>query len=137
MAIVGFGLGILIARSFGFIRIYYPIIRMVTVPCLVPFQPAIGFIRHRYFHRTGGKSIFAYLHRWAGRCLIALGVIKAGLSFRVTGVGLSVAPVGAVIAYGVVAGIIGLGYLCLDCSAFYSQRTQSLLFLADTRRCFM
>lgn len=110
LAIAGFGIGISMARSLGFIRMYHPIIGMVTVPCLILFQPAMGFLQHRYFHKTGGKSGFAYLHRWLGRCLIILGVINAGLGFRLTGVGLSIAPVGAVIAYSVVAGIIGIGY---------------------------
>ncbi|RJE26402.1 integral membrane protein [Aspergillus sclerotialis] len=110
LAIAGFGIGISMARSLGFIRMYHPIIGMVTVPCLILFQPAMGFLQHRYFQKTGGKSVFAYLHRWLGRCLIILGVINAGLGFRLTGVGLSIAPVGAVIAYSVVAGIIGLGY---------------------------
>lgn len=110
LVIVGFGIGISMARSLGFIWMYHPIIGMVTVPCLIIFQPAMGFLQHRYFHRTGGKSVFAYLHRWLGRCLIALGIINAGLGFRLTGIGLSIAPVRAVIAYGVVAGIIGLGY---------------------------
>ncbi|KAJ6024688.1 hypothetical protein N7540_005485 [Penicillium herquei] len=110
LAIAGFGIGISMARSLGFIRMYHPIIGMVTVPCLILFQPVMGFLQHRYFHKTGGKSVFAYLHRWLGRCLIILGVINAGLGFRLTGVGLSIAPVGAVIAYSVVAGIMGLGY---------------------------
>jgi hypothetical protein len=110
LAIAGFGIGISMARSLGFIRMYHPIIGMVTVPCLIIFQPAMGFLQHRYFHKTGGKSVYAYLHRWLGRCFIILGVINAGLGFRLTGIGLSIAPVGAVIAYSVVAGIIGIGY---------------------------
>ena len=110
LATAGFGIGISMARSLGFIRMYHPIIGMVTVPCLILFQPAMGFLQHRYFRKTGGKSVFAYLHRWLGRCLIILGVINAGLGFRLTGIGLPIAPLGAVIAYSVVAGIIGLGY---------------------------
>jgi hypothetical protein len=110
LAIAGFGIGISMARSLGFIRMYHPIIGMVTVPCLILFQPAMGLLQHRYFHKTGGKGVFAYLHRWLGRCLITLGIINAGLGFRLTGIGLSIAPLGAVIAYSVVAGIIGLGY---------------------------
>jgi hypothetical protein len=110
LAIAGFGIGISMARNLGFIGMYHPIIGMVTVPCLILFQPVMGYLQHRYFHKTGGKSAFAYLHRWLGRCLITLGIINAGLGFRLTGIGLSIAPVGAVIAYSVVAGIIGLGY---------------------------
>jgi hypothetical protein len=110
LAIAGFGIGISMARSLGFIRMYHPIIGMVTVPRLILFQPVMGFLQHRYFHKTGGKSVFAYLHRLLGRCLIILGIINAGLGFLLTGIGLSIAPLGAVIAYSVVAGIIGLGY---------------------------
>ncbi|GKZ25180.1 hypothetical protein AbraIFM66951_001124 [Aspergillus brasiliensis] len=110
LAIAGFGIGISMARSLGLIGTYHPIVGMVTVPCLILFQPAMGLLQHRYFRKTGGKSAFAYLHRWLGRCLIMLGVINAGLGFRLTGVGLSIAPVGAVIAYSVVAGIIGIVY---------------------------
>ncbi|KAJ6132260.1 hypothetical protein N7471_007475 [Penicillium samsonianum] len=113
LAIAGFAIGISMARSLGFISMYHPIIGMVTVPCLILFQPAMGFLQHRYFRKTGGKSVFAYLHRWFGRCLIILGVINAGLGFRLTGIGLSIAPVGAVIAYSVVAGIIGLVYILI------------------------
>jgi hypothetical protein len=111
MAIAGFGIGISMARSLGLIRMYHPIIGMVTVPSLVLFQPAMGFIQHRYFQRTGGKSAFAYLHRWVGRCLIVLGIINAGLGFRLAGIGLPIAPVGAVIAYAVVAGLVGICYI--------------------------
>lgn len=136
LAIVGFGIGISMARSLGFVQMYHPIIGMVTVPCLVLFQPAMGFIQHRYFHRTRDKSVFAYLHRWIGRCLIVLGVINAGLGFRLTGVGLSIAPVGAVIAYGVVAGIFGLGY-ALTVLLLPLRERGSLRFLAGTRRYFM
>ena len=95
------------ARNLGFVRMYHPIIGMVTVPCLVLFQPAIGFIQHRYFLRTRDNSVFAYLRWWVGLCLVVLGVINAGRGFRLTGVGLSIAPAGAVITYGVVAGILG------------------------------
>lgn len=110
LAIAGMGIGISMARSLDLIQTYHPIIGMVTVPCLILFQPAMGFLQHRYFHKTGGKSVFAYLHRWLGRCLMTLGIINAGLGFRLTHIGLSIAPVGAVIAYGVVAGIVGLVY---------------------------
>ncbi|KAJ5980300.1 hypothetical protein N7481_007598 [Penicillium waksmanii] len=110
LAIAGFGIGISMARSLGFIGMYHPIIGMVTVPCLILFQPAMGLIQHRYFRSTGSKGVFSYIHRWFGRCFIVLGIINAGLGFRLTGIGLPIAPVGAVIAYGVVAGIVGLVY---------------------------
>jgi hypothetical protein len=48
LVIVGFGVGISMARSLGFIRMYHPIIGMVTVPCLILFQPAMGFLQHSF-----------------------------------------------------------------------------------------
>ncbi|KAJ5606611.1 hypothetical protein N7510_009392 [Penicillium lagena] len=110
LAIAGMGIGIKMAKSLDLIQTYHPIIGMVTVPCLILFQPAMGFLQHRYFRKTGDRSVFAYLHRWLGRCLMALGIINAGLGFRLTDIGLSIAPVGAVIAYSVVAGIVGIVY---------------------------
>ena len=138
LAIDGFGIEILMARSLGLVRIYRPITGMVTVPCLVLFQPAMGFIQHRYFHRTRDKSVFAYLHWWVDLCLVVLGVINAGLGFRLTGVGLSIAPAGAVIALLRMAWLMeSSDFVCLNCSAFAFDRTRSLLLLAGTRRSSM
>lgn len=131
LAIAGFGIGISMARSLGFIGMYHPIIGMVTVPCLILFQPAMGFIQHRYFQKTGGKSAFAYLHRWVGRCLIALGIINAGLGFRLAGIGLPIAPVGAVIAYSVVAGIVGIGYALIVLLLDLRKRKSSPVISTD------
>jgi hypothetical protein len=112
LAIAGFGIGISLALSLqlgGWS--YHEIIGIIVISSLVLFQPAMGFLQHRYFHKTERKSVFAYLHRWFGRTMITLGIVNAGLGFRFTGIGTSVAPVGAVIAYGVVAGIVWVGYI--------------------------
>ncbi|KAE8406453.1 hypothetical protein BDV37DRAFT_292003 [Aspergillus pseudonomiae] len=111
LAVAGFGIGISMAKSLDLIQTYHPIIGMVIVPSLILFQPAMGFLQHRYFHRTGKKSVFAYVHRWFGRLMITLGIINGGLGFHLSGIGSSIAPTGAVIAYGVVAGVLGLGFV--------------------------
>lgn len=111
IAAVGTALGISMAHQFELLQNYHPIIGMVVVAGLILFQPAMGILQHRYFRRTGGKNSFAYVHRWFGRLMIILGVVNAGLGFHLTGVGSPEAPRGAVIAYGVVAGVIGLGYM--------------------------
>ncbi|KNG89419.1 cellobiose dehydrogenase [Aspergillus nomiae NRRL 13137] len=111
LAVAGFGIGISMAKSLDLIQTYHPIIGMVIVPSLILFQPAMGFLQHRYFHRTGKKSVFAYVHRWFGRLIITLGIINGGLGFHLSGIGSSIAPTGAVIAYGVVAGVLGLGFV--------------------------
>lgn len=43
--------------------------------------------------------------------MIILGVINVGLGFELTGIGSSDVPKGAVIAYGTVAGVLGILYM--------------------------
>ncbi|KAE8361207.1 hypothetical protein BDV27DRAFT_148013 [Aspergillus caelatus] len=111
LAISGFGIGISLAKTLHLTGTYHPIIGMVVVPALILFQPAMGFLQHRYFHKTGKKSVFAYLHRWFGRSMIVLGIVNGGLGFHLAQNVTATAPVGAIIAYSVVAGIVGLVYV--------------------------
>ncbi|GIK01778.1 hypothetical protein Aspvir_005819 [Aspergillus viridinutans] len=122
MVIAGFGLGISMARSLNFVSSYHPIIGMVVVSSLILFQPAMGLVQHWYFRRTGKKSVVAYVHRWFGRTFITLGIINAGLGFRLTGIGTSIAPTGAVIAYGVVAGLVWTSYVLIVSFLSYRAR---------------
>ncbi|KAJ5647417.1 cellobiose dehydrogenase [Penicillium lividum] len=122
LAIAGLGLGISMARELQFIQTCHPIIGMVVVPSLVIFQPAMGLLQHQYFGKFGKKGLFGYLHQWFGRSMIILGIINGGLGFRLTGIGTSIAPTGALIAYSVVAGVYGISY-CL-----------TVLFLARRRK---
>lgn len=122
LAIAGLGLGISMARELSLISSYHPIIGMVVVPSLILFQPAMGFIQHRYFSQTGKKGLFGHLHQWFGRCMIILGIINGGLGFRLTGIGTSIAPTGAVIAYSVVAGVFGILY-CLTVTLFARRKS--------------
>ncbi|RAQ70845.1 cellobiose dehydrogenase [Aspergillus flavus] len=126
LAISGFGIGISLAKALHLTGTYHPIIGMVAVPALILFQPAMGFLQHRYFHRTGKKSVFAYLHRWFGRSIIVLGIVNGGLGFHLARNVTSTAPVGAIIAYSVVAGIVGLVYaLVVIVLPLRKQRTSS------------
>ncbi|KAF4170808.1 hypothetical protein CNMCM8694_004219 [Aspergillus lentulus] len=122
LVIAGFGLGISMAKSLNFVGFYHPIIGIVVVASLILFQPAMGLVQHWYFRRTGKKSIAAYVHRWFGRTAITLGMINAGLGFRLTGIGTSLAPTGAVIAYGVVAGLVWVGYVLIVSFLSYRKR---------------
>lgn len=108
VALAGFGVGVSLARQIELIDSYHTILGMIVVPCLVLFQPAMGVLQHRFFRKTGGKGPFAYMHRWFGRLMMILGIINAGLGFKLAG-----APRGAVIATSVVAGIIGMVYIVI------------------------
>jgi hypothetical protein len=122
LVIAGFGLGISMAKSLDLVDSYHPIIGIIVVASLILFQPAMGLVQHLYFRRTGKKSIAAYVHRWFGRTAITLGIINAGLGFRLTGIGTSVAPTGAVIAFGVVAGLVWVGYALTVSFLSYRKR---------------
>lgn len=122
LVIAGMGLGISIARSSGQLNNYHPIIGLVVISCLLAFQPAMGYLQHRYFRKTGSKSLFAYTHRWLGRTLIVLGIINVGLGFRLSGIG-DGNPTGAVIAYAVVAGVFAVSYILVV--VFVGQRRRN------------
>ncbi|OJJ42161.1 hypothetical protein ASPZODRAFT_29416 [Penicilliopsis zonata CBS 506.65] len=108
LAIAGMGIGLSMGQSLHLLQFYHPIIGMVVVCSLALFQPVMGLLQHRYFRRTRKKGVFAYPHRWLGRAAITLAIINGGLGFRLAGVGSSIAPTGAVIAYSVVAGVVWL-----------------------------
>jgi hypothetical protein len=111
VAIVGLGLGVSMSRQIQDLVHYHVIIGIVVVASLALFQPAMGLLQHRFFRKTGGKGPFAYMHRWFGRIMIVLGVINVGLGFQFTGVGDPDAPRSAVIAVGVIIGVIGVFYI--------------------------
>lgn len=111
LAIAGLGIGISMARTLHLTGGYHPVIGIVAVSCLILFQPAMGFLQHRHYQKSGGKSVFAYMHRWTGRTLIVLGVVNAGLGLHFAKKNGAPAPSGAVIAVSVVAGVVGVVYI--------------------------
>ncbi|KAJ5123841.1 Alpha/beta hydrolase fold-3 [Penicillium bovifimosum] len=106
VAVAGLGVGVSLARQIAVIDSYHTIIGIIVVGCLVLFQPAMGLLQHQFFRKTGGKGPFAYIHRWFGRLMIILGIINAGLGFK-----LAEGPRGAIIATSVVAGVVALFYI--------------------------
>ena len=113
MVIAGLGLGIELGVSGDLMKNAHPIIGLVVVGLLILFQPALGLLQHLHFKRTGGKGIFAYMHRWLGRFLIILGMVNGGLGFALSGVGQPGTPRGAMIGYSVIAGVLGSFYIGL------------------------
>ena len=85
MMIGGMGLGIRLGYDVGYLKNpvqAHPVIGLIVVCTIIVFQPILGILQHRHFKKTGGKSIFAYMHRWIGRCAIVLGIINNGLGFQ-------------------------------------------------------
>ncbi|KAM0255538.1 hypothetical protein ACHAQJ_005685 [Trichoderma viride] len=85
MMIGGMALGIKVAQFVGFLHNpirAHVVIGFIAVLTIILFQPILGIMQHRHFKKTGGKSIFAYLHRWIGRGSVLLGMINTGLGFQ-------------------------------------------------------
>ncbi|KAE8397695.1 hypothetical protein BDV37DRAFT_265060 [Aspergillus pseudonomiae] len=111
LAVAGMGVGIRLVIDKKLIMSAHPVIGIIVMALLVLFQPMLGFLQHRHFHRSGEKGIFAYIHRWLGRSMMILGIVNGGLGFRLAGVGNPSTPRGAMIAYSVIAGVVGSAYI--------------------------
>lgn len=69
-------------------------------------QPIFGIIHHMRYVRTQRRGFFGYLHTWYGRIVMLLGVVNGGLGFQ-----LAANTKSGEIAYGVVAGFMGVAYI--------------------------
>ncbi|RDW64301.1 cytochrome and DOMON domain-containing protein [Aspergillus mulundensis] len=115
LVIAGMGLGLKMGTDGDILDNAHPILGLIVIGLLILFQPAMGLLQHLHFRRTGGKSIFAILHRWLGRFAIILGVVTGGLGFRLAGIDRNPkTPKSAVIAYAVIAGVMGLLYMAVQ-----------------------
>ncbi|KAA8644893.1 cytochrome and DOMON domain-containing protein [Aspergillus tanneri] len=113
IAIAGMGLGLRLWVGGGVPQNtdVHPILGIIVMALLILLQPLMGWFQHLQFRRNGGKSVFAHAHRWLGRTMIILGIINGGLGFRLAGIGKPGTSRGAMIAYSVIAGVMGLAYI--------------------------
>ncbi|KAJ4384949.1 hypothetical protein N0V86_000554 [Didymella sp. IMI 355093] len=103
--ITAFGLGLYYGITHNQMSDSHPIIGLVLVAMLL-VQPLAGWLHHRQFLHTGQRSAVSYGHIWIGRTAVILGMINGGLGLRLGNV-----QTRYVIAYSVVAGVIGLAYI--------------------------
>jgi len=90
MMIGAMGLGIDIANELHFFSgatRAHIVIGLLATLMIIVVQPAMGILQHLHFRKTGGKSVFGYIHRWNGRVAIILGMINQGLGFQLVGIG--------------------------------------------------
>lgn len=85
---------------------------------LLLIQPFIGLVHHRRYLSTKKAGAWTYLHVWYGRILILLGIINGGLGLQLADDSMS-----GMIAYGVVAGIVGVMY-CVGMVVFELKRAR-------------
>ncbi|KAJ5047068.1 uncharacterized protein L3040_002912 [Drepanopeziza brunnea f. sp. 'multigermtubi'] len=80
----------------------------VVIVVLFLIQPIFGIIHHMQYKRNQARAPVSHLHIWYGRVIILLGVINGGLGLKLA----RNSPNG-VIAYSVVAGVVGLAYVLM------------------------
>jgi len=114
--VAAFGIGIWIAMNSQYLTRAHPIIGIVLLIILC-VQPLGGFLHHRYFKKYGRRSTVSYAHIGIGRIAIILGMINGGLGLQLAGVQGS-----SVIAYSVIAAVMGLLYIA---SIVYGERKRS------------
>lgn len=83
----------------------HPIIGIVLFVVLLG-QPVLGLLHHRLFKKYQHRTLWSYVHIGIGRIAILLGLVNGGLGLQLAG-----SRGSSVIAYGVIAGIMGLAYL--------------------------
>lgn len=109
--IAAFAIGIYLATQARMLHLTHPIIGIVLFVLLF-FQPILGYLHHAMFKKHSRRVVWSYGHIWLGRGIIVLGIVNGGLGLQLAQRTRAFAPSsGAVIAYSVVAGVIGLIYL--------------------------
>lgn len=114
--IAAFGLGVWFVNNIpvNLLGHYHPVIGIVVF-CLLFFQLILGWLHHSQFKKYRRRTVWSYGHLWLGRAVITLGMINGGLGMLLaTETGYFVPSQGQMIAYGVVAGIMWLLWVCVS-----------------------
>ncbi|GKT83456.1 integral membrane protein [Colletotrichum tofieldiae] len=73
---------------------------------MLAIQPFLGVAHHKYYKKNQTRGIVSHAHIWYGRALMVLGIINGGL-----GLELASSSRAYVIAYSVIAAIIGVAWI--------------------------
>jgi len=109
--ISGFGLGIKLAQFRGYLYKSTGLTHTVFGTVLIGLfliQPFLGILHHLQYRKTLHRAPVSYTHIWYGRILMACGIINGGLGLK-----LAANTKKGEIAYGVVAGVVGVVYVVL------------------------
>jgi hypothetical protein len=83
-----------------------------TVVVMLLLQPIFGSIHHFLFRKLGRKTFASYLHVWWGRIIFILALTNGVLGLKLAN-SMFGSQKPAIIAYSVVAGIIGVLYIAV------------------------
>lgn len=70
------------------------------------FMPIVGTIHHKAYKKVQKRTFWSYGHIFSGRIAIVLGMINGGLGLRLADAGRA-----SLIAYGIIAGLVGVSYI--------------------------
>lgn len=112
-----FGLGVYGAQQRNMLFTNTHVQLGTVVVCVLAIQPALGFIHHSQFAKTGSRGIFSHAHIWWGRIWLVLGVINGGLGLQLSGASHSL-----VIAYSVISVIMYLVYAVVKALVSFRSR---------------
>ncbi|KAI0598252.1 hypothetical protein F4775DRAFT_592515 [Biscogniauxia sp. FL1348] len=102
----GFAIGVVLAQRTGINFTTHHTNLGTAVVALFGVQPALGYLHHMQYVRSGSRGIVSHAHVWYGRALMVLGIVNGGLGLLLAGTGRSL-----VIAYSVVAAVVFAAYL--------------------------
>ncbi|KAK3110545.1 hypothetical protein LTR53_015046 [Teratosphaeriaceae sp. CCFEE 6253] len=103
--IAAVGLGLDVAISGRYLDQAHSIIGLVLFALLL-IQPVLGWMHHLLYKKHAGRTAWSHAHLTVGRVAVLLGIINGGLGLQLVG-----ASMREHIAYGVVAGLVGVAYL--------------------------
>ncbi|CZS91266.1 uncharacterized protein RCO7_01521 [Rhynchosporium graminicola] len=106
--LVGLGLGIKLADLTGkSLTSTHPLFGLI-IGGLFLIQPIFGIIHHLQYKRNFARAGVSHVHIWYGRILMVLAVINGGLGLK-----LACNSKAGAIAYGVIAGLVGVVYIAM------------------------
>ncbi|OAQ72377.1 hypothetical protein VFPPC_00369 [Pochonia chlamydosporia 170] len=115
----GFAIGYIVStRSNRFLADSHMVIGLLVI-ILMMAQPALGWLHHRHFLKHRQRGVISHVHIWHGRGLMLVGIINGGIGLQ-----FARAPSRFVIAYGVVAAITSILYLCGVTFGIFKRRKE-------------
>jgi len=104
--IAGFGLGVVLAQKTSLLFNNSHTIFGTVIFALFLIQPVFGVVHHLMYRKSGNRNLVSHFHIWYGRVIMALAIINGGLGLK-----LAANSKNGEIAYGVIAGVVGVVYI--------------------------
>lgn len=99
------GIGIFMARGGSYLTEPHAVIGLLLLSILF-FMPFLGVLHHKLYKKVQKRTVWSYAHIFIGRAAVVLGMVNGGLGLQLAG-----AADGGRVAYGVLAGFMGVAYI--------------------------